>query len=135
MTDSVFNEQVGRFLNPKESVPMKETYRSAKLACGLKEDEYTRSEFFGAAKINQLLKQKGCVGIRVQYAKRWEDEDGKPTEVGKGQLKPRVLLTGVDERGRDLLLHASQAGLKDDGGDDGDMVVGDGWVCPKQCGS
>ena len=116
----------------RETHSMKETYRNCKVACGQKEDEYTRSEFFGLTKVNQLLKQPGCVGIRIHYANRWEDDNGKPTEAGHGQLKSRVLLTGVDARGRDLAVQAGNGGLKDDG-DSGEMVVGDGWTCPKQC--
>ncbi|WP_020607156.1 hypothetical protein [Spirosoma spitsbergense] len=132
MNDSIFNENAGRFLTAKETKSLKETYRNCKLACGEKEEEYTRSEFFGLDRVNQLLKQPGCVGVRVHYANRWEDEDGKPAEVGKGQFKPRVLLTGVDAKGRDLGAQSGMGGLKDDG-DPGEMVVGDGWTCPKQC--
>ncbi|GAB3952183.1 hypothetical protein GCM10028805_33700 [Spirosoma harenae] len=132
MSDNVFNENAGRFLRSRESRAMKEAYRNAKLACGQKEEEYTRSEFFGIAKINQLLKQKGCVGIRVHYANRWEDDNERPTEVGKGQLKARVLLTGVDVRGRDLPSSVSDGGLKDDGGNE-DMTLGEGWTCPRHC--
>ena len=99
MNDSIFNENAGRFLSARETQSLKETYRNCKLACGEKEAEYTRSEFFGLDRVEQLLKQPGCVGIRVHYANRWEDEDGKPTKVGEGKFKPRVLLTGVDAKG------------------------------------
>lgn len=132
MSDTIFNENAGRFLNARETQSMKEAFHHCKLACGQKEDEYTRSEFFGLSKVTQLLKQPGCVGIRIHYANRWEDDNGKPVDAGKGQFKPRVLLTGVDARGRDLPINAGAGGLKDDG-DTGEMVVGDGWTCPKQC--
>lgn len=134
MDKSIFNEDAGRFLTAEETHSLKETYRNCKLACGEKEKEYTRSEFFGLDRVKQLLQQPGCVGIRVHYANRWENEDGKPTEVGEGQFKPRVLLTGVDAGGRDLGAQSDTRGLKDDG-DSGEMVVGDGWTCPKQCAS
>ncbi|QMW02649.1 hypothetical protein [Spirosoma foliorum] len=134
MSDSIFHENAGRFLNTKETHPMKEAYRASKLACGHKENDYTRSEFFGLNRISELLKQPGCVGIRVHYANRWEDENGKPTEHGKGKLNPRVLLTGVDARGRDLPAYTGNGGLKDDGGDGGEGgAVGDGPVCPRHC--
>ena len=132
MNDSIFNENAGRFLTTKETHTLKETYRNCKLACGEKEAEYTRSEFFGLDRVKELLRQPGCVGIRVHYANRWEDEDGKPTNVGEGQFKPRVLLTGVDVKGRDLSARPNRGGLKDDD-DSGELVVGDGWTCPKQC--
>lgn len=130
MSDSVFNEEAGRFVSPKEAKTMKDTHRNAQLARGHKADEYTRSEFFGLNKIAELLKQPGCVGIRVHYANRWEDENGKPSDETKGRLKPRVLLTGVDARGRDLTL---TGGLKDGG--DGGVTVGDGFPCPQHCGN
>ncbi len=136
MSDNVFNENAGRFLSPTETRPMKEAYRNAKLACGHKENEYTRSEFFGLAKVNELLKQPDCVGIRIHYANRWEDDNGKPTEQGKGKHTSRVLLTAVDLRGRDLPVYTRPGGLKDDGGDgnEGEMTVGDGMPCPQHCG-
>jgi hypothetical protein len=136
MNDPIFNENAGRFLNTKETQSMKETYRSSQLARGHKEGEYTRSEFFGVNRINELLKQPGCVGIRVHYTKRWEDEHGKPTESGKGKLTPRALLTGVDARGRDLPAYTGPGGLKDDGGDGSEGgTVGDGYTCPQHCGN
>ena len=135
MSDTIFNENAARFLSPRETHPIKEAYNASQIACGHKEHEFTRSEFFGLAKIKQLLDQPGCVGIRVHYARRWEDDNGQPTEPGKGQLKPRALLTGVDGRGRDLPVHSG--GLKDDGGDgnDGALTVGDGRPCPQYCGN
>lgn len=135
MNDSVFHENAGRFLKAEETQSMKDAYHSSKLACGHKKDEYTRSEFFGLNRVNQLLKQPDCVGIRIHYANRWEDENGKPTEPGKGKLNPRVLLTGVDARGRDLPAYTGHGGLKDDGGDGSESgTVGDGRPCPQYCG-
>ncbi|MVM29345.1 hypothetical protein GO755_04815 [Spirosoma sp. HMF4905] len=136
MSDSIFNENAGRFLSTKENLSMKEAYRASKLACGHKENDYTRSEFFGLNRITELLKQPGCVGIRVHYANRWEDEDGKPTEPGRGKLNSRALLTGVDSSGRDLLAYAGHGGLKDDAGDGNNSgAVGDGYTCPQHCGN
>lgn len=126
---SVFTEDAGRFLDAHETKTMKGAYRDRKLAVGLTDDDYTRSEYFGIKQVMQLLSQPGCVGLRVHHAKRWEDADGNPTEAGKGQLKPRVLLTGVDANGRDISSRGN--GLKDDG----DMqTVGDGHTCPQHCG-
>ena len=133
MADSVFHKDAGRILSVREAQPLKDTYYNAKLATGLKGDDVTRSEFFGIDKIMQLLKQDGCVGLRVHYAKRWEDEAGKATPTGVGQLKSRVLLTGVDARGHDILKDGT-VGLKDDG-NGGNPIVGDGYSCPQHCPS
>lgn len=126
---SVFTEDAGRFLDAHETKVMTGAYRDRKLAVGLTDDDYTRSEYFGIKQVMQLLSQPGCVGLRVHHAKRWEDADGNPSAEGRGQLKPRVLLTGVDAHGRDIAGRAN--GLKDDG----DMqTVGDGFTCPRHCG-
>lgn len=130
---SVFSEDVGRFLPPHEARNMTNAYRERKVAVGISEDEYVRSEYFGSKQVQQLLSQPGCVGLRVHHAKRWEDANGNPTANGQGQLKPRVLLTGVDAQGRDIASRTAQAGMKDDA--NGDVqTAGDGWTCPKQCG-
>lgn len=130
---SVFTKDAGRFLAPQETKSMTRAYRERKVAAGISEDEYVRSEYFGINQVMQLLSQPGCIGLRVHHAKRWEDADGNPTEEGKGQLKPRVLLTGVDAAGKDIASRSEYAGLKDDG--DGNMqTVGDGPLCPSHCG-
>ncbi|QJW88338.1 hypothetical protein HNV11_02585 [Spirosoma taeanense] len=133
--DSIFNENVGRFLDPKETKLMTGAYRDRKLAAGLTDEDYVRSEYFGLNQIQYLLSQPGCVGLRVHHAKRWEDAEGRPTEEGKGQLKPRVLLTGVDADGRDIFLRMGSSGLKDMAGSDGmSQALGDGHTCPQHCG-
>ena len=106
-------------------------YLERKVAAGLKPDEYTRSEYFGINQVMALLEQPGCMGLRIHHAKRWEDADGNPTEPGKGELKPRVLLTGVDAKGHDMAPKTSRAGLKDI--DDDGQALGDGPVCPRHC--
>lgn len=124
----IFNKEAGKYYSVRKAQPLKDTYYNAKLAAGLKENEFVRSEFFGLDKIMQLLSRDGCVGIRIHYARRWEDEDGRETTPGKGKLTPRLLLTAVDDRGRDIL--RDLIGLKDS---DDDGVVGNGHNCPQHC--
>lgn len=129
---NVFTENAGRFLDSKETASLTGSYRERKLAVGLPADEFTRSEYFGMNQVMQLLSQPGCIGLRIHHAKRWEDADGNPTEEGNGQLKPRVLLTGVDASGHDMPIHVDKAGLKDEG--NGKLqAVGDGYICPRHC--
>jgi len=128
---SVFTKDAGRFLKSREANAMTGEYRERKVSVGLKPDEYTRSEYFGINQVMALLEQPGCMGLRVHHAKRWEDADGNPTEPGKGELKPRVLLTGVDAEGHDMPIREGSAGLKD--GDDDGQALGDGPVCPRHC--
>ena len=131
---SVFTKDAGRILKPAEVQTMTSAYRERKEKQGIPEAECVRSEYFGADHVLRLLSQPGCMGLRIHQAKRWEDADGNPTESGKGQLKPRVLLTGVDTNGRDMPIYADTKGMKDmpqDGGDG--EAVGDGHTCPRHC--
>ncbi len=127
----LFTKDAGRFLKSREADTMTGEYRERKVNVGLKPDEFTRSEYFGINQVMALLEQPGCIGLRIHHAKRWEDTDGNPTESGKGQLKPRVLLTGVDATGHDMPIKAGRAGLKD--GDADEQVLGDGYTCPRHC--
>ena len=129
---SAFTKDAGRILSPTETQTMTGAYRERKVnEAGLKPDEYVRSEFFGLDHIKQLIDHPDCVGLRIHHAKRWEDVNGKPTAKDKGQLVPRVLLTGVDAKGRDLPVYADKSGMKDDNGGGGS--VGDGHTCPQHC--
>lgn len=133
---SVFTKNAGRVLDPKETQAMTGAYRTQKVKAGLKADEYVRSEFFGINQVQHLLNQDGCVGLRVHHAKRWEDADGNPTAEGQGQLKPRVLLTGVDAKGNDMPIAEDKAGMKDMPGIGGNLIgsaVGNGFTCPQHC--
>lgn len=132
---NVFTKDAGRILEPKETQAMTGAYRKRKVdEVGLKPEEYIRSEFFGLNQVQQLLSQEGCVGLRIHHAKRWEDADGKPTAEGKGQLVPRVLLTGVDANGRDMPIHADKTGMKDTSTESGGMrAMGLGIPCPQYC--
>ncbi|GAB3575936.1 hypothetical protein GCM10027578_40840 [Spirosoma luteolum] len=133
---TTFSKEVGRFLKADESNAMTGAYRERKSKMGINEDECVRSEFFGLDQVMHLLSQPGCTGLRVHHAKRWEDLDGNPTDTGVGQLRPRVLLTGVGPNGRDMHIPAAQAGLKDTppADDDGEATtLGDGFTCPQHC--
>ena len=114
---------------------MKGAYHARKVdVVGLKPDEYVRSEFFGINQVQRLLNQEGCVGLRIHHAKRWEDANGNPTDPANGQLKPRVLLTGVDANGNDMPIFDDKTGIKDmPAGTSAMRAVGDGPVCPPHC--
>ncbi len=136
---SLFTEDAGRFLHPHETKDMKKAYSDRRRTTRILEEDFVISEFFGLNQVMHLLSQPGCVGLRVHHAKRWEDKDGNPTKGADGQLRPRVLLTGVDAQGRDmpvtgLLSQTDNAGLKDMPQGDGDeQALGDGYTCPRHC--
>ncbi|MBD2703867.1 hypothetical protein IC229_24690 [Spirosoma sp. BT702] len=133
LKNPVFNEGAGEFISVRKAQALKDTYYNAKLASGQRHDELTRSEFFGLDNIKQLLNQKGCVGLRIHYASRWEDENGREVPPTEGKLKPRILITGVDSRGRDLPANAASGGLKDDANGNETMVLAEGMPCPQHC--
>jgi len=126
-----FTKDAGRFLKDEESNAMTGAYRARKRDVGISDDVCVRSEFFGLDQVMQLISKPGCVGLRVHQAKRREDDNGTPNE--SGSLKPRVLLTAVDENGRDITARTAQTGLKDDPDDD-NTTLGDGFPCPQHCG-
>lgn len=128
---AIFTEDAGRFVSPREVEQLKETYRQRKLDAGIPEDDFVRSEYFGINQVMHLLSQPGCVGLRVHHAKRWEDAGGNPVSPQDGQLRPRVLLTGVDGNGNDMPIRADNRSLKDGDGDG--QALGDGYQCPQHC--
>ncbi len=65
---SVFTKDAGRFLAPQETKSMTGAYRERKVAAGISEDEYVRSEYFGINQVMHLLSQPGCIGLRVHHA-------------------------------------------------------------------
>lgn len=52
--------------------------------------KHTHAFYFGCELFENLLKEPGCVGIRIYYA---QDDDGSP----------KMVLVGVDKSGRDIL--------------------------------
>jgi hypothetical protein len=95
---------------------------------GIQTGEPIRAEFFGINRINKLLGRTDCVGIRIYYGNRWEDNNGDPTSEDKGELKNRLVIVGVRHDGSDIFEDGE--GLK--GGGDGD-ALGDGLPCPQNC--
>lgn len=128
---AIFTEDAGRFVSPGEVKQLKGTYRQRKLDAGIPEDDVVRSEYFGINQVMHLLSQPGCVGLRIHHAKRWEDADGNPVSSQDGQLRPRVLLTGVDSNGNDMPIRTDNGGLKDSDGDG--QALADGYQCPRHC--
>ena len=74
----------------------------------------TRAVAYGATVIEQILAQKGCVGIRSYLAK---DDAGRTT----------IVLIGIDKDGNDITSNA--VGRTTSGG----TTAGDGPLCPSDC--
>ncbi|WP_229311002.1 hypothetical protein [Larkinella soli] len=131
--DESYGGDVGEFIRNRSAEALTRRYREERE----KEEEfgeYTRAEFFGINRINELLGRTGCVGVRIYYGIRKED----------GQLKPRLVLTAVDENGKDLFVGdlsrgigpGKAAGAEPDGGKDmpiGREALANGHLCPDRC--
>lgn len=76
----------------------------------------TLAHYFGGDIIQKVLKEAGCVGIRVYYA---IDDKGQK----------QLLIVGVDENG-DNLLPAEVAEAR---GEDDFIIVDKSTSCPPQC--
>ncbi|MFC5411146.1 hypothetical protein ACFPMF_17625 [Larkinella bovis] len=118
----------GRFISQQEADQFKGAYQERKKAQLIPEEDTIRSEFFGSDNLQEILKQPGCVGIRVYHAKRREKVNGKE------HLVPRVVLVGVDKSGKEILELSvpAETGMKDmPAGRDGQLA--DGPLCPPEC--
>lgn len=76
-----------------------------------------KAHFYGCEQLQKLLKEPGCMGIRIYYA---IDDRGKK----------RLVLVGANAKQNNLL-------PKNDGKDGGDdvFILDDGVDCPEDCGS
>jgi hypothetical protein len=108
MAAPVFNGSVGDPLDLTTANQWIANYRS-------KNPDATHGHYFGFEIIQQILKEAGCVGIRIYYA---------TNEAGDKKL----LLVGVDSEGNDLLPEA------DANPGDGGNTIGDySYPCPNMC--
>jgi len=69
-----------------------------------------KAHYFGKDKLNAVLSQSGCVGLRIYYGTKIES----PTVE-----KPELIIVGVDSDGNDLL--------------DEDLIVDVSLPCPTLC--
>ncbi|MGE0567079.1 MAG: hypothetical protein AB7O73_03960 [Bacteroidia bacterium] len=98
-----FNGNEGTFISLNDGATLTANYRSGKY-------EPVLGYFFGAAKLQDLLDQSGCVGIRIYYG-----EDS-------GTGAPELVLVGVDSDENDIL------GTEP-------LVLDQGSPCPPNCGN
>jgi hypothetical protein len=112
-TKPPFDPQAGRRMKQKDAARWTKRYRNTPQQSN---DQLTRAHYFGKDFLQTLLAEPECAGLRIYQA---IDEEG----VG------RVVLVGVDEKGKDLLLRKDDGTLPDD--DDG---VGETSMrCPNNC--
>ncbi|GAB3262965.1 hypothetical protein GCM10027347_29150 [Larkinella harenae] len=93
-----FRGDVGNFIRNRDAETLTRRFRQYKQEKhGSGKDSYTRAEFFGINRLNELLGYDDCVGIRIYYGLGKEkDENGEP--------KPQLVLAAVNSRGKDIFL-------------------------------
>lgn len=96
-------------------------------------ENYVKAEFFGIHTFNELIKLHGdnCVGFRVYYGLRDEEEDDDTKTLKHKKPTPRLVLVPVDGDGNDIIRTAQTGGLKDMPAQ-GEAMTG-GPLCPRQC--
>src|SRR5690606_16463635 len=99
--DMAFNGDEGEFVTLAMASDWTETYRNDHAG-------ETKAHFFGKNKLQEILDQTGCMGIRIYYA---IDGDGKKQLVLVG--------AGADEK--DMTA--------------GNLILDMGWPCPSFCDS
>jgi hypothetical protein len=96
-------------------------------------ENYVKAEFFGIHTFNELIKLHGdnCVGFRVYYGLRDEEEEDDTKKVRSKKPTPRLVLVPVDANGSDIIRTAQTGGLKDMPAQ-GEAMTG-GPLCPRHC--
>lgn len=69
-----------------------------------------KAHYFGENKLNDILDQDGCVGLRIYYGTKIE---------GTTIEKPELIIVGVDSNGNDIL--------------DEDLILDASMPCPPNC--
>ena len=136
-----YRGDVGDFIRNRDAETLTRRFRQYREEkFGLGKDSYTRAEFFGINRINELLGRDDCVGVRIYYGLGSDREEN-------GDPKPQLVLAAVDSKGRDIFLgsltrDSEHKGKETDDIDDPtglkDMPAGrdalaNGVPCPQHC--
>lgn len=134
MANKRFTGQEGQLISAAKAAELITPHQKKEKECLQRGENYVRAEFFGIHTFNELIKLHGdqCVGFRVYYGLRDEEEFGSHVTVPKGKKPtPRLVLVPVDGDGKDLVLSAQLGGLKDMPAQKEAMTGGP--LCPNEC--
>ncbi|MFC5411144.1 hypothetical protein ACFPMF_17615 [Larkinella bovis] len=144
MTDNSkdhYRGDAGNFIRNRDAEKLTRRFRQSREGKkGEFESKFTRAEFFGINRLNELLGYDDCVGIRIYYGLGEEKDDN-------GELRPKLVLAAVNSKGKDIFFGnlTSDAGLKTRSTEEGDEAAGmkdmpvgrdalaDGMPCPHSC--
>ncbi|MBP7821853.1 MAG: hypothetical protein KA010_02940 [Saprospiraceae bacterium] len=110
MPENVFTKDAGSFVKRKDAKLAIDTYKKSE---NIKSNGNIKAHFYGANKMNQLLSQDGCVGVRIWYGQDVDSEN---------KVVPQLYIVGVDEKGNDILLPAGN-----------ELILDNGLACPWYC--
>ncbi|KAA0991435.1 hypothetical protein [Dyadobacter aurulentus] len=101
-------------------------------------DNFVKAEFFGLHTFKDLINlyEESCVGFRVYYGVKDEEDNSENEKVTAGRRvekkpTPRLVIVPVDAYGNDLTKTARLGGMKDMAAEKEAMVGGP--VCPRHC--
>ncbi|MCF0074783.1 hypothetical protein LZD49_30130 [Dyadobacter sp. CY261] len=128
-----FTGQEGRLISAAEAQELTHPHQKRERDFTARGENYVKAEFFGIHTFNDLIKLHGdnCVGFRVYYGLRDEEEEDDTKTLRSKRPTPRLVLVPVDEDGRDILRTAQTGGLKDMPAQGGAMTGGP--LCPRHC--
>ncbi|MGA0559214.1 hypothetical protein ACO2Q8_21325 [Larkinella sp. VNQ87] len=133
-----YRGDVGDFIRNRDAEMLTRRFRQSREKQGLKKDTFTRAEFFGINRINELLGFDDCVGIRIYYGLGSNKDES-------GELQPKLVLAAVNSKGKDIFLgsltrdaEAGKEATSDDPTGLKDMPAGrdalaNGMPCPQSC--
>ncbi|WP_353717681.1 hypothetical protein [Dyadobacter sp. 676] len=128
-----FTGREGRLISASEARELTTPHQKREHDFKARGENYVKAEFFGIHTFNDLIKLHGenCVGFRVYYGLRDEEEEDDTKTTKSKKPTPRLVLVPVDEDGNDIMRTVQAGGLKDMPVQDGAMTGGP--LCPRQC--
>lgn len=133
MDSKRFTGREGRLISASEAQELTIPHQKRERDFTARGENYVKAEFFGLHTFNELIKLHGdnCVGFRVYYGLRDEEEDSDTKAEKSKKPTPRLVLVPVDADGKDIIRTAQLGGLKDMP-TGGEAMTG-GPLCPRQC--
>lgn len=140
-TKQSYRGDAGDFIRNRDAELLTRRFRQSKeRKQGVEKGSYTRAEFFGINRLNELLGYDDCVGIRIYYGLGKDNQEN-------GEPKPQLVLAAVNSEGRDIFLGSltrdpdeksestadsnDPTGLKDMPA--GRDALANGHPCPQHC--
>ena len=103
-------KDAGEFISKSDYLKLTESYRRSDNFLKAENNEKLLAVSFGREKIDSLLAQDGCEGVRIYFGE----------EEIKGKKQNRLIIVGMDKKGNDLKKKHHK-------------ILDRGWPCPDNC--